>query len=454
MTKTIEIKSFFKNNKVSQTNEDSPDLNIEIKQRLTKILLHSSAHGIPNIVRSRNLFTTLMWSICLLLSIGFCSYYIITIIIDYFKYSTVTNIEVIRERQSQFPAISFCPSPRYNSSLSQIISALKFDQVNENNLSKYFEEFNDVIYGKCFRFNSGKNIYGETFDILNATKSGKPNNLRLAINLEMLRNYDFAEFLIHIHNHSSSPYDMDDGGYWIKPGSWNYYQVERVFNKILGQPYSECVEDINNFKLNKTIIQFIKDLNRSYSQKECFHVCSQLFALESNCNCISNLNRFDTDCIKQPKEEETSVKICIAEYLKNFRKNLQHENCTTYCPLECNSISYVITGYNEPVPVVSGNISTLTRNSYTSLNRFDTYDEVNKHFIVFYVYYKELQYTLISQVPKTETFSFVSNIGGILGLYLGISFLSLVEILEILFELFPVIVSSEKKFSENKIMAN
>jgi hypothetical protein len=52
-----------------------------------------------------------------------------------------------------------------------------------------------------------------------------------------------------------------------------------------------------------------------------------------------------------------------------------------------------------------------------------------------YVYYEDLKYTLISQSPKTDTLSLISNIGGILGLLLGISFLSFIEILEIIIEI-------------------
>jgi hypothetical protein len=36
-------------------------------------------------------------------------------------------------------------------------------------------------------------------------------------------------------------------------------------------------------------------------------------------------------------------------------------------------------------------------------------------------------------------FNFISNIGGILGLFLGLSFLSFIEIFEILFEILSII---------------
>ena len=66
-------------------------------------------------------------------------------------------------------------------------------------------------------------------------------------------------------------------------------------------------------------------------------------------------------------------------------------------------------------------------------------EEVNKHFIVLYIYYNKLSYKFISQNPKTEMFNFISNIGGLLGVFLGISFLSFIEIFEIIYEIFLIL---------------
>ena len=61
-----------------------------------------------------------------------------------------------------------------------------------------------------------------------------------------------------------------------------------------------------------------------------------------------------------------------------------------------------------------------------------------KHSGTFYgirIYYEELKYTLISQQSKIELFGLISNIGGTLGLFLGFSFVSFLEIFEIFAEL-------------------
>lgn len=193
--------------------------------------------------------------------------------------------------------------------------------------------------------------------------------------------------------------------------------------------------------MNKTIIDYILKSNRIYSQNDCFYLCSRYFALkESNCMCNSTLSEFDKNCLKQYWEPvESDMKKCVAKYLVNFRKNLMYDKCNAFCPLECDSISYTINFHNEYVPI-NGNISEFVKKYFLYFKKYTTYEEINKHFVGLRVFYKDLKYTLISQEPKTETFNFISDIGGILGLFLGISFLSFVEIIEIIFEIFLILI--------------
>jgi hypothetical protein len=54
------------------------------------------------------------------------------------------------------------------------------------------------------------------------------------------------------------------------------------------------------------------------------------------------------------------------------------------------------------------------------------------------VYYDDLKYTSISERPLFDGFDLISNIGGSLGLFLGISFISFLELFEIIFEFFSI----------------
>ena len=99
-------------------------------------------------------------------------------------------------------------------------------------------------------------------------------------------------------------------------------------------------------------------------------------------------------------------------------------------------MSYSISSYSEYYPA-TGIIGNKTKEE-NYFEKYKTYEELNQNLIIIYVYYKELKYTLINQQPKTETFDFISKIGGIFGLFLGISFMSFIEILEILFEIINI----------------
>ena len=56
-----------------------------------------------------------------------------------------------------------------------------------------------------------------------------------------------------IHNQSLPPIDaLSSNGYFLMPGSLNYFEIDRVFYKKLAAPFSNCLKDINLFQMNKT----------------------------------------------------------------------------------------------------------------------------------------------------------------------------------------------------------
>ena len=55
-----------------------------------------------------------------------------------------------------------------------------------------------------------------------------------------------------------------------------------------------------------------------------------------------------------------------------------------------------------------------------------------------------MTYTLMLELPKIKIVDLVANLGGILGLFIGISFLSFVEILEIILEIFIILFEKNK----------
>jgi len=108
------------------------------------------------------------------------------------------------------------------------------------------------------------------------------------------------------------------------------------------------------------------------------------------------------------------------------------EHLLPCCPLECDSFSLQI-DKDSIEEKATGNIRlNLSLPIYAG---FNTYENVTRTFFALRVYYDELKYTLIKQHPKIELFGLITNIGGTLGLFLGFSFISILEIIEVLAEL-------------------
>ena len=204
---------------VIQSNPVVPSRNIskinKIKEKTFELLSTSTLHGLSRLTKAKinkKKFFIFMWFTFILTSFSAGSFFVIDNIIDYLKFNTVTTIDLINERESQFPTVSICGYPRINLSLEKTILNVRFDRIDIKNFSQIFEEYYDSVYGKCFRFNSGKNIYNQSIPILSSSTSGKPNDLKINLYADIPNKYDFSELLIYIHNHSSPPFDIDNGG--------------------------------------------------------------------------------------------------------------------------------------------------------------------------------------------------------------------------------------------------
>ena len=150
-----------------------------------------------------------------------------------------------------------------------------------------------------------------------------------------------------------------------------------------------------------------------------------------NCNCSLTYSLDDdlySKCVKKNKNEVSLN--CTKDFIVSFQQANMYKTCSKYCPLECDIMSYDILHYSQMI-----HANGLIKSDKFKYKQFNTYENFSKSFLSVNIFYDNLQYTLISQKPKTEMFNFISNIGGLLGVFLGISFLSFIEIFETFFEI-------------------
>jgi hypothetical protein len=187
----------------------------------------------------------------------------------------------------------------------------------------------------------------------------------------------------------------------------------------LGLPYNNCYKDVKQFPYNKKLINFINSTNVIYKQVLCLEYCFKEYYLkENNCNCTNvSLGNVWSNCYGK---NDTNSSSCIWNYRSDFFEKSIVDYCKEYCPLECDSVTYTST-----------------------VNQFRNKKE-NREFQL-RIFYKSLKYTSLTQYPKMVDFDLISNIGGILGLFIGCSFASFFEVFEIVIEVIFIIFQKNKK---------
>ncbi len=161
--------------------------------------------------------------------------------------------------------------------------------------------------------------------------------------------------------------------------------------------------------------------NLSYTQTGCIDLCQGLKFKEyyiDKCNCTqvydidSEINCMDKDCVRNNWRDLIALD--------------QFKLCADYCPLECKSYQLNINQKFQPIILTDDDKDTKKTSSLNiySLN----------------VYYDDFKYTYISQSPQIKVFNLISNIGGIFSLFLGLSFVSLIDLFHISFNILKLIL--------------
>ena len=429
----------------------------------------STSHGIPNIFKTDRLSIRLLWSVCFLAALGACSYMVFLIITDYFAYNTVSNIDYVSEITSEFPAVSFCnlnPLTTFESELflQEILAELGSNSTNAykdlaaldqaNNIAKLrafnpefgderrktlgydlnlveckfnsvtctkqdFYWFFDINQGNCFRYSSGLSM-----PIEKSTKAGSRYGLRLTLFVPKSANRlstAYSDGLrVFVHNSSIEPTDSD--GFYVEPGKASFVAVERTFVSKQPHPYSEC-KDLSSF--SSEFYDYFKANNKTYRQKDCIFFCFQKRVI-LNCSCYNlyHPRLFDaTPCVSRRQVD------CVDRQYGLFKSSEIDEECLSQCPLECESIDYDLTISSAAYP---------TRNYFEFnkdyFNGTRDFEELRSSLYKINIFYPNLGYVELEELPQTSVIDLLSNIGGTMGLYIGISFLSLIEIVEVVLE--------------------
>jgi hypothetical protein len=436
----------------------------EILELITNSLENSSIHAIPNITRTESYTLKFMWILFLIGSTAYCAFLSYQSVMNYLSYDVVTLNRINSKKSVQFPMVTICnmnlffskeliqsnlnDSSSDNSNKTGLhklnISKKKFKAIifsieqNETIKSKFGNNMNqtvlsclynfddcyndedighyyDLFQGNCIRFNP-KNVKQQSI-------AGSENGLQL-------------ELFTDLANDNNSIYSMHNGFkvfisdkdidtyYSLSIKAPLGFSTDIVLNRHLVKkmpyPYSECktLENIDSYH-SQNYKQTFKYFE-SYNIDSCKAICLQN-ALIKKCNCVDLTIRASTDASVKPCLNDTSLE-CYSDLYNKFLAEDLYSNCD--CPLDCNKNYYIPTSSIANFPsesYVNYILSYPSVKSKFSKNESElTYDYLKNRLATINVFYNELSENEITESAKMALPDLISNIGGILGLFLGI----------------------------------
>ncbi|CAH3198064.1 unnamed protein product, partial [Porites evermanni] len=287
-----------------------------------------------------------------------------------------------------------------------------------------FTYFYNYVFGNCYVFNERKVK-------TNVTAPGSENGLSLVLNIEADDYYeDFSESYGAVVDVTSTMemHFPEENGYLIAPGqATNIGFTKRIVSR-LDKPYegTSCSKG-----------GYIIYVNRSYSEMAS-HACKKSCVANKqlrNCGCSGAAYPITPNC-----DPFDSVQVRCA---KELSREIRLGNIPCNCPQDCRQYPATVSSAIWPTEGYLSHL--LERLGNRAFNTVSDITQARRNLARVDVYYKSMTTEIIQQVPRYEFKDLISNIGGSLGLFAGVSLLTLLEICKLLFDLAG---SFCKKFEE------
>ena len=400
---------------------------MRVKDILMQAGLNSTSHGIPNILRARFNSLKMAWFLFILTSSTLCFYLIVKSMSNYFDYDVVTNTTLRNQIPAELPAITICNRNLFvtENARNYIINKLNISYIPSGILNDYirYNAFNlSQEQKQSFGLSIKQFIYYCFFN-------QKDYGLKLKINTgdnDYFDEEDSRGLYITIHNSSIIPSYYGEG-IFISSGLESNVAIKRLFINKKEKPYSDCVSDIEHY--NSVLVEHVLNSGYGYRQSDCFVLCLQQYIIDKADCFMPGTNPLN--CNKQCISIEDIDK--MQGVIRTFFSEERVNKCYSDCPLECNSIEYnsfISYGY-FPSDSYSYFLNSISDTKFNGTNF--TQKLTTKNHIALNIFYDSYSYTTIEEVAKMDWIDLISNMGGTLGLFLGVSFLSFAELFEIIY---------------------
>ncbi|CAF0965271.1 unnamed protein product [Rotaria sordida] len=459
--------------------------------------LNTSTQGIPGIARSESIQNRIFWTISTIAFTGIMLYFIVESIEKYFTYPTQTSVSIIVLRSQAFPAVSICNySPvRFDTFIEPFLNFTNFWNITNTNdtrtitaeqnnyirdffqyllnnhqpIDNYFFPLSSMLiscsynnqacqttdfiqflsssFGLCYTFNA--KMASNRSSIRNNTDNIGTGKLELQLYAHSHQYVPYAAkevsvgMVAMIHDNTELPL-IDVAGILLKTGLKHKLSYKKKTHQLLPSPYSDCTNKVP--LAMKAMFDRYAGADYAYSQILCYILCVQTYVYHE-CGCVSP-HQWTAQSIVLPSTNKIIVAPlcnktdrCYDNATIRIRStNSIWDQFCTDCSQACSAVDFTVTPsvVSAPSDVRLSDIKKFVETSNIPLpkNWSTTWQsEIENNFV---------SVDVVCQTPRIETYTqdasisgidVLSNVGGHTGLWIGVSFLSIMEFVEMIYRL-------------------
>uniref|UniRef100_A0A183CAQ0 EGF-like domain-containing protein n=1 Tax=Globodera pallida TaxID=36090 RepID=A0A183CAQ0_GLOPA len=289
-------------------------------------------------------------------------------------------------------------------------------------LKRDFQIQIDPVFGNCWTFN-----FNDSVELKNS-RAGPMYGLRLLLNVnqsDYMPTTEAAGVRIVVHEQDQEPFP-DTFGYSAPTGFVSSFGLKTKIVNRLDAPYGKCSDTFRPYGYIYA---------EHYSPEGCYRNCFQHIILE-RCGCgdprfpLPNESE-DRPCdARSPKE-----RLCLANQtavLGGFH-HLTHDcHCVQPCTEHVFETAYSAAAWPALNFNIGGDDCALVLG--TNFSKAKCTEYFTKNTALIEIYYEQLNYEKLKETPGYTLVNLFSDLGGNIGLWIGFSLITVMEVVELIFE--------------------
>ncbi|CAF3341058.1 unnamed protein product [Rotaria socialis] len=480
--------------------------------------LNTSTHGLPGIARSQSKHNCIFWTISFLIFTGVMIYFVTRSIQNYFQYPTQTSVSIFVERSQVFPAVTFCNySPaRFDRLAGPFLNYL--NSINATNtkdtetftreqyflLSSYFQHlvntgqsvseyffsldimliecvyntktcthddfisFISSAYGKCYTFNAkSKSTNGTSLRYTNDNGGSGKLILRLYAQSHLysphINEVDVSAGMVTmIHDNTQLPL-INVAGILLTPGRKHKLGYKKKQYTFLPSPYTYCTTNIP--RPMRAMFDQYEGADYAYSQGVCYTLCTQAYIYEQ-CGCVSPYEWSARSIVLPGTNKIAEAPLCnltdvcyTVAGLKITKISSIWDQYCSHCHQECSTVTFALMKSSIAAPSMPFIFATKAHIESLPIPlpanwSTNWLSEIQNNYVSLEVVCESNQVENYTEEASVTAVSVLSSVGGHTGLWIGISFLSIMEFIEMLYRLCRYEFHSMQQIPRNRFNNN